>query len=160
MTTEKFGAKGEWWVIAQFILIGIALMLNVVFRDSAPTNGGLRFVITALALICILGGALMLFGGAFGLGSNLTALPRPVETGRLVQSGMYAIVRHPIYAGIIIGMLGVALFFSNWIGILCALALLLFFDRKSRREEIWLTEKYAEYSSYQLKVRKLIPFIY
>jgi protein-S-isoprenylcysteine O-methyltransferase Ste14 len=38
--------------------------------------------------------------------------------------------------------------------------LLAFFDLKSRREEVWLRERYADYASYSSRVRKLIPFVY
>jgi protein-S-isoprenylcysteine O-methyltransferase Ste14 len=38
--------------------------------------------------------------------------------------------------------------------------LLIFFDIKSRREEKWLQDKYSNYTAYQKRVRKLIPFIY
>ena len=160
MASEKFGAKGEWWVIAQVGLIAIALVLDYAFRESLPAAGVMRAGVTFLGVLCVLVGALLLMGGVFRLGNNLTAVPRPLESGQLVQSGAYALVRHPVYAGIFFGMLGIALFFSNWVGILCAVALLVFFDRKAAREEIWLTEKYADYPAYRQKVRKLIPMIY
>ncbi len=160
MASEKFGAKGEWWVIAQVGLIAIALVLDYAFSESLPAAGVMRAGVTILGVLCVLVGALLLMGGVFRLGNNLTAVPRPLESGQLVQSGAYAVVRHPIYAGIFFGMLGIALFFSNWVGILCAVALLVFFDRKAAREEIWLTEKYADYPAYRQKVRKLIPMIY
>jgi protein-S-isoprenylcysteine O-methyltransferase Ste14 len=38
--------------------------------------------------------------------------------------------------------------------------LLVFFDVKARREERWLCEKVAGYAAYQLRARRLIPFIY
>lgn len=41
-----------------------------------------------------------------------------------------------------------------------AAALFIFFDIKSRREEMWLKEKYADYAAYQMRVHRLIPFIY
>jgi protein-S-isoprenylcysteine O-methyltransferase Ste14 len=78
----------------------------------------------------------------------------------LVQSGVYAVVRHPIYSGIIIGLVGIALIFGSWAGIACSVIVLLFFDAKSRLEEKWLIEKYPEYPAYRMRVRKLIPFIY
>jgi protein-S-isoprenylcysteine O-methyltransferase Ste14 len=160
MATEKFGARGEWWVIAQIVLIFVALVADFVFRDNLPSTGVLRLVMTALSVLCVIAGVVLLAGGIFRLGSNLTAVPRPLDNGHLVQSGAYAIVRHPIYSGIIIGMFGVAFYYSNWIGLLFAVAVLIFFDLKSRREEAWLVEKYPEYPAYRTRVHKLIPFIY
>ena len=39
-------------------------------------------------------------------------------------------------------------------------ALFIFFDMKSRREERWLQEKFDGYGRYKMRVRKLVPFIY
>ena len=41
-----------------------------------------------------------------------------------------------------------------------ALVLAVFFDLKSRREEIWLAEKYPEYPDYRTRTRRLLPWIY
>jgi len=39
-------------------------------------------------------------------------------------------------------------------------ALFIFFDLKSRREERWLREAYPEYGDYQKRVKKLVPWVY
>jgi protein-S-isoprenylcysteine O-methyltransferase Ste14 len=78
----------------------------------------------------------------------------------LVTGGPYAFVRHPIYTGIILGTLGWALLRSNLLGVALAIAAFIFFDLKSRQEEVWLTEAYAGYPNYQRRVRKLIPWVY
>jgi protein-S-isoprenylcysteine O-methyltransferase Ste14 len=41
-----------------------------------------------------------------------------------------------------------------------AFILLIFFDLKSRQEEIWLTKKFSEYAEYKITTKKLIPFVY
>jgi protein-S-isoprenylcysteine O-methyltransferase Ste14 len=41
-----------------------------------------------------------------------------------------------------------------------AIALFILFDVKARREEVWLVERFPEYSKYQQRVKKLIPSIY
>jgi len=70
------------------------------------------------------------------------------------------LVRHPIYSGIILGSFGWGLLNNSLLTLLLALILFIFFDIKSRREEQWLSEKYVNYSTYQARVRKLIPLIY
>jgi protein-S-isoprenylcysteine O-methyltransferase Ste14 len=69
-------------------------------------------------------------------------------------------VRHPIYFAVLLGCLGLALASQSPLRLLLTLALLVFFDRKARREEIWLQEQYPEYASYKIRVKKLIPWIY
>jgi protein-S-isoprenylcysteine O-methyltransferase Ste14 len=104
--------------------------------------------------------ALLLFYGGISLGVNLTPLPHPKDDGKLVTTGAYGIVRHPIYSGVIF----LAIAYSCWrwslIHAIGAAILLLFFDIKARKEEAWLKNKFSDYNSYQLKVKKLIPWLY
>jgi protein-S-isoprenylcysteine O-methyltransferase Ste14 len=94
------------------------------------------------------------------LGRNLTPFPKPIEGGELVTHGPYRFVRHPIYAGLIFGTLGWALFRANLLGLALAVLLFIFFDLKSRREERWLCEAYPDYEAYQQRVKKLVPWVY
>ena len=98
--------------------------------------------------------------GILALGRNLSPFPKPIEGGALVTSGVYGIVRHPIYTGLILGTLGWGLLMSSVLGVILAGVLFLFFDRKSRREEVWLMETYPGYAEYRRRVKKLIPGIY
>ncbi|MBA3534351.1 MAG: isoprenylcysteine carboxylmethyltransferase family protein [Ardenticatenales bacterium] len=149
------GERGEGWVVLQFILLLVIAL--------APVDGQL----TEMAILRPLGYVLMVIGGLIGLfsarnlGRNLTALPKPVEQGKLVQDGLYGLVRHPIYLGLLLAALGWALWRRSAIGIALSLLLFVFFDAKARREERWLTEKYPDdYPDYQKRVKKLIPWIY
>lgn len=156
-SAERFGSRGEWWVIAQFTLgplVALATWLTGARGDAVPPLvSGLGVALAALAGVFAL-------GGVISLGRNLTPLPRPIDNGRLVESGLYRVVRHPIYAGIILGALAWALICGSLIGLALAGGVFLFFDRKSRREEAWLVERYAGYRAYQQRVKKLLPLIY
>jgi protein-S-isoprenylcysteine O-methyltransferase Ste14 len=98
--------------------------------------------------------------GLLGLRENLTAVPRPVEGGRLIDSGVYGLVRHPIYAGILTAALGWGLATASPLALLAAVLLGCFFDLKARREEAWLVAAYPAYAAYRARVRKLVPFIH
>ena len=109
----------------------------------------------------MLAGSALSVGGVLKLGPNLTPLPYPKDCDNLVESGPYAIVRHPIYSGLIIDSLGWALWVNGWLTIVYALLLFAFFDIKSRLEERWLEEKFGQlYEEYRTRVRKLIPWVY
>jgi protein-S-isoprenylcysteine O-methyltransferase Ste14 len=77
----------------------------------------------------------------------------------LIQSGPYAIVRHPIYTGMLLAMLGTGLAigelraFVNFI--FCALE----GWTKLNQEETFLQKQFPEYMDYQYRVKKLIPGI-
>jgi protein-S-isoprenylcysteine O-methyltransferase Ste14 len=98
--------------------------------------------------------------GLLGLRENLTAVPRPVEGGRLVDTGVYGLVRHPIYTGIIAAAVGWGLLAASPPALVVAIGLGIFFDLKSRREEAWLLDAYPAYAGYRRRVRKLIPLVY
>ena len=154
------GTRGEWYVAIQLVLIALVFF-------GPRTLLGLPSWSTSLARISIyVGGVLACAGGVLflasllRLGSNLTPLPYPKSNANLIQTGPYRFVRHPIYAGGIILAYGWALLVCGWLTLGYATILLIFFDIKSTREERWLTEKFPDYSDYQRRVSKLIPFIY
>jgi protein-S-isoprenylcysteine O-methyltransferase Ste14 len=154
------GSRGEGWVLAQFVLLAAIAVaprrlgpLPALFEPFAPVG-------------MLLGGAALLLGSLLGaaaalnLGPNLTPFPRPRAGGTLVQSGVYAIVRHPIYCSVLLLALGWSLLRGSTPALLLTLALALFFDQKAGREEAWLLERFPAYAGYRRRVRKLIPWIY
>ncbi len=110
--------------------------------------------------VLILAGTALFLAGIVRLGPALTPLPYPKEGARLVQDGPFALVRHPIYSGVLAACLGLALAVTGWLTFVYVAAVLVLLDVKSRREERWLVEKFPEYRAYQRRVRKLIPFVY
>lgn len=113
-----------------------------------------------LGAILMAGGAGLLVAGLLRMGRSLTPLPYPRDGTEFVQSGPYALVRHPMYGGGLILALGWALWVQSWLTLTYALVLFAFLDLKSRREEKWLTERFPEYPAYRRRVRKLIPYLY
>ncbi len=152
--------KGGAYVIVQFILFGIIFLapgklMSQAWQTPLPQIG------TWLGVLLMLYGSVTLLGGIMQLGLQIQAVPMPKETATLKESGVYAIVRHPIYSGIIFGWLGWGLFNHAELTAILVLALLLpFFDIKTRREEKMLASQFSAYSGYQTRVRKLIPFLY
>ncbi|MBO9345476.1 MAG: isoprenylcysteine carboxylmethyltransferase family protein [Chloroflexi bacterium] len=156
----RFGARGEGWVIAQFTLIPLLLILTFALPRGAPWPPTLAWGARAASLVLAAGSAGLFVGGIRALGRNLTPLPKPVEDGYLVRTGVYAFVRHPIYGGATLGMLALGLFLNSLPGLAAALVTLLFFNAKASHEERWLRARYADYAAYSQRTRKLIPFIY
>ncbi|MGB3205820.1 MAG: isoprenylcysteine carboxylmethyltransferase family protein, partial [Crinalium sp.] len=98
--------------------------------------------------------------GLLDLGGQLTPLPYPKQEGELVKSGIYSLVRHPIYSGVILAAISWAIFQMSFSHLLAAGVLFVFFDIKANREEAWLSQKYPDYPEYREKVKKLIPGLY
>lgn len=148
------GKRGEGWVVGQILLSAL-----VALAPPSPQLAGTATVGPVGVLLMALGGGLALLSGG-SLGRNLTAFPKPVEEGELVQSGLYGYVRHPIYLSLLLIAFGWALWRRSVLGLLLAALLLLFLDAKARHEERWLREQYPEYAAYQARVKKLIPWLY
>ena len=159
-TTKSFGQRGEWYVVIQVILFGVIFVSPFLLPGTVELSGPWRILAIILGLALGLMGGLLGLAGVLSLGTNLTAVPHPKENAELVESGAYKIVRHPIYSGLILGAFGWGFLNANLVTLLLSLVLFLFFDFKSRREEQWLCEKYADYPNYQRRVHKLIPLVY
>jgi protein-S-isoprenylcysteine O-methyltransferase Ste14 len=154
------GSRGEWFVVAQVILIAL------VFLGPRTVGGQPLWTFPFPQACAVLGAVLMVLGGVLFfsgivyLGRGLTPLPYPREGAKLIESGPFALVRHPIYSGGLVLCLGWALYVQGWLTLGYVIALLVILDAKARREEKWLVERFPAYAMYQQQVRKLIPFIY
>lgn len=155
------GKRGEYLVLLQAILI-IGFLLLPVYRPSSwPINTPLLFYLRWGFLIGLEVAALLfIIKGLQDLGDNLTPLPYPKDNGQLVRSGVYSLVRHPLYSSLVFAGLGWAIFQLSLSHLIATVILLIFLDIKARREETWLTQKYPEYTDYQQRVKKLIPGLY
>jgi len=148
------GKRGEGWFLLQ-----LALFLVILVAPQATCFACPRWL-KGLGAVSLVAGGVLGTWGMLALGRNLTPFPKPVEGGGMVTHGPYRFVRHPIYAGLILGTLGLALVRANLFGLGLSAVVFVFFDRKSRREEQWLCETYDGYAAYQSRVRKLIPWLY
>jgi protein-S-isoprenylcysteine O-methyltransferase Ste14 len=94
------------------------------------------------------------------LGPNWSATVTRKQNHELVRSGPYAVVRHPIYAGFLLAILGTALALGEVRGLAAlALAFVGWFT-KARTEERLLVEEFGDaYARYRREVKQLIPFI-
>ena len=91
------------------------------------------------------------------LGRSLTPGTEPLPDAPLVTSGAYAHSRHPIYAGIVLGLTGYALAWSNWtLALVVGLVALKYFGAKARAEERWLMERHPVYAAYMRQVRRRV----
>lgn len=148
--------RGEWYVIAQ-----AAIMLLVLFAPRLDgTSPSMSAAATLFGASLCLVGLMFVVLGSLSLGRSLSPFPRPRDDGRLVDTGVFSLVRHPIYTGLTVLALGWSALWMSVAALAATVTLFAFFDLKSRREECWLQEKFESYGRYKTRVRKLIPFIY
>ncbi len=154
------GRRGEWYVVVQFCLFALVAFGPGSWNGSPvwPVADGL--VPAAVGWSLLVGGGVLAACGALRLGSRICAVPYPPEHAVLQKSGAFCLVRHPMYCGAILAAFGWAMVSRGWLTVGYAVLLFMLFDLKSRREEKWLIAKFADYSEYQRRVHRLIPFIY
>jgi protein-S-isoprenylcysteine O-methyltransferase Ste14 len=154
------GPRGEGWVVLQLLLLAVvgAACLLAPGTAGLPDGSGTA----AVGLVLLLLGGVVFLSGARVLrgGDSLTALPHPTSNASLVITGPYAYVRHPIYAGLLAGSLGISILQDSGPALVATIALAVVLDLKRRREEVWLASRFADYDAYRARTKALIPFVY
>jgi len=112
-------------------------------------------VATSIALVGV--GVVLAVQGSTTLGPAMTASPIPRENVPLSTTGVYGIVRNPIYTGLMTAGLGLALFGASFLHILTWLALVGLLSGKARWEERMLVDEHPAYSEYAARVGRFLP---
>jgi protein-S-isoprenylcysteine O-methyltransferase Ste14 len=94
------------------------------------------------------------------LGRNWSATVTVKEDHELIRGGPYALVRHPIYSGLLLAFIGSAIARTEWRGVLAVLIVLVALWRKLRLEERFMSETFGdEYRRYREHTAALIPYL-
>ncbi|HJU18209.1 MAG TPA: isoprenylcysteine carboxylmethyltransferase family protein [Stellaceae bacterium] len=91
------------------------------------------------------------------IGRNWSGYVSLKEGHTLIRSGPYRLVRHPIYAGLLLALIGTALAIGEWRGLLAVLFAVLAFLRRIGVEEQRMRETFPEYEDYRRRTPALIP---
>ncbi|HEV2423464.1 MAG TPA: isoprenylcysteine carboxylmethyltransferase family protein [Terriglobia bacterium] len=95
------------------------------------------------------------------LGGNWSGIVTVKQDHTLVRTGPYTVVRHPIYSGLILAVLGTALAIGEYRALVAVGIIVMMFLVKSRTEERFMTEEFGrEYEDYRRQTSALIPFIF
>lgn len=144
------------------LLVAFILLYTSTFKFGFL---GRRFVpnsaaIAETGMFLTLGGIAFAIWARFFLGRNWSATPAVKEDHRLIRRGPYAIVRHPIYSGLLLAMLGTSLTIGKWRALVGLAIVGLAWHIKSRTEERYMEEVFGnEYHQYRRQVKGLIPFV-
>ena len=161
------GSRWIWWreiaVRLGFFALVVAALRVAIDSDAVP-NARLYELTTSRPtsligfVLCVLGIGLAILGRARL--SRIWGTPMPKkENPELVTTGPYALVRHPIYSGLLLAVLGSAIGQS----VLWLLPLIVYgphFLLSARREEKLLLEQFPErYRAYMKRTKMLLPFV-
>jgi protein-S-isoprenylcysteine O-methyltransferase Ste14 len=150
--------------------VHVAILVSSFFAAFAPFNswGFLGFPLLPESLffgflgvgVCTVGIAFC-FWARWTLGGNWSGTVTLKKGHELIQRGPYGLARHPMYTGILTGLLGAALTIGK-VGNFYGVALLIFaMIRKMGMEEAYMAGHFGRrYWDYSKKVKRLIPYVY
>lgn len=153
--------RSNRWVIVAFALIGLLAAYVPAYTDR---KGFWTFDADA---VCWLGVVLFAAGGTlrlwpvFVLGRRFSGLVAIQPGHTLVTHGIYGVIRHPSYLGLLVNLLGWALAFRSGVGMLLTASVIPPLLARIRAEEALLRTQFgAEYDAYRTRTWQLIPGIY
>jgi protein-S-isoprenylcysteine O-methyltransferase Ste14 len=144
------------------VLIQGVLVAGVIVAGVVGSPWPKDVLTPALVIAIILGIAgLVLAASAVGtLGRAVSPLPKPPAASELKQTGAYALVRHPIYGGIVLLSLAWSLALGP-LALVPTVVLAMVLSFKSRLEEKWLIDRHPSYAAYRTRVpRRFVPYIW
>lgn len=143
---------------AGLVTLQLLLLLALVVEPrGALWPVGILIIVAASVLGLV--GLVVAVWGLIGLGPALTASPIPREHAALVTHGIYGVMRNPIYTGLLIGGLGLALLGASWWHGATWFALTVLLVLKGRWEERMLASRHPEFAIYAQKVGRYLPGI-
>jgi protein-S-isoprenylcysteine O-methyltransferase Ste14 len=149
------------WIFVPFLVLGFILAWLPAYSDryEIGTIDGDAVRYLGLALY-FLGGALRL-APVFVLGRRFSGLVAIQEDHQLETTGLYGVIRHPSYLGLLLGLFGWALVFRSVIGVLVSLLLLPPLVARMNSEEALLESEFGEeYAAYRQRTWRMVPFVY
>jgi protein-S-isoprenylcysteine O-methyltransferase Ste14 len=160
-TKRTVERSARWWPS-----ISVAAVFLVWVRLHGNTGSLHRALWAPSPLAAVVSVALVVAGLAFTvwarvtIGRNWSGAVVFKEDHELIQSGPYALARHPIYTGVLAMMLGTALAYAEPIGLVLFAGGVVVFALKARTEEQLMTSHFPDaYPAYRRRVKALIPFV-
>ena len=142
------------FVIAQNVLLVLFMAIGLFApKDLLFVSHTARLIGSFVAGV----GVLLILFAVVSLRRVIQIAPEPKSNGALIQSGPYKYLRHPIYTGIIVCVVGLFLRTPTiWIG-LASLIVVVFLFLKAGFEESLLLDRYAGYTEYRARTFGLFP---
>jgi protein-S-isoprenylcysteine O-methyltransferase Ste14 len=153
--------RANRWVIGAFGGIGLLLGYLPAYTDRQRfwtlDGDAIRWLGVGLYTV---GGALRLWP-VYVLGRRFSGLVAIQPGHTLVTGGVYGVIRHPSYLGLLVNALGWALSFRSGVGVLLTALLIPVLLARIRAEEALLRAEFADvYDAYCARTYRLIPCLY
>lgn len=138
-------------VAAQLLLLALIALLPRGW--GWPVPAWLR----VLGVLGVVVGAVVMLLAGTALGRGLTAVPIPNEHAQLRTGGLYRLVRHPIYSGLLLASGSYVVATGSGWRALAFGALVVLLTAKARWEEVRLARRFAAYPEYAARTPRFVP---
>ncbi|MGH6846441.1 MAG: methyltransferase family protein [Methylocella sp.] len=153
--------RGNRWVIAVLALLGLLAAFLPAYTDRKEFLTLDGDSIRWLGVVLFTAGSALRLWPVFVLGHRFSGLVAIQPGHTLVTSGVYGLIRHPSYLGLLVGSLGWGLAFRSGAGVLLAALMIPPLLARIRAEERLLREEFgAEYDAYRARTSRLIPGLF
>jgi protein-S-isoprenylcysteine O-methyltransferase Ste14 len=153
--------RSNRWVLAAFGLIGLLLAYVPAYTDRADFWTIDGDVVRWVGVVLFAAGGALRIWPVFVLGHRFSGLVAIQPGHTLVTTGVYGLIRHPSYLGLLGSSFGWALAFRSGVGVLLvALLIPPLIARIDAEERLLRTQFGGEYDAYRRRTSRLIPGIY
>jgi protein-S-isoprenylcysteine O-methyltransferase Ste14 len=153
--------RGNRWVLAAFGVIGLLLAYLPAYTDRTDVWTLDGDAVRWLGVVLFAAGGALRIWPVFVLGRRFSGLVAIQPGHTLVTSGVYGVIRHPSYLGLLVNSLGWALAFRSMVGVLLtALTIPPLIARIQAEERLLRTQFGNEYDAYRSRTSRLLPGIY
>ena len=147
-----------WFTLAVIFLSGylplpVNNILDIKLLNKTNLSG------TTGDLVCCIGTIISIWSRKI-LGTNWSSVVTLKQDHELVESGPYKYIRHPIYTGMILGLIGTTIVIGNLKALIIIVVIIAGLIKKIFDEEKLLTANLTEYSDYKKRTKRLVPFVY
>ena len=153
--------RSNRWVLIPFAVIGLldGFLPAWTDRNDLWTFDG--DTVRWPGVILFAAGGVLRLWPVFGLDHRFSGLVAIQEGHTLASTGIYSVIRHPSYLGLLVNSLGWGLAFRSSVGVLLTLLLIPpLLVRIEAEEKLLSTQFGAEYEAYRARTSRLIPSIY
>jgi protein-S-isoprenylcysteine O-methyltransferase Ste14 len=153
--------RGNRWVLPVFGLIGFLNAYLPAYTDRKELGTIDGDILRWIGVILFAAGGALRLWPVFVLGNRFSGLVAIQHGHTLVTSGIYRVIRHPSYLGLLINSLGWSLAFRSGVGVfLTALLILPLLARINAEEKLLHSQFGNDYNAYRSHTWRLIPGIY
>lgn len=158
-TTARVSGSDRAPLVANLAAVGLYLPSLLVFSGN-PAGSTALLLASSGSLLAVAGAALVL-RARFELGPAWSFVPKADRGTGLVTTGPYRLVRHPIYLGLVLLVIGEALAFSSWPALMIVLSgVVPSFASRARAEDKLLSRIFGErYAVYCQRTKMIIPHL-